>query len=121
MAALLGLAWLAFAAASSQWSSAWTLRCLAAGEGALQAALLVCLHALALQHAGSSFAITRFVTMMAALNLPRVLGPLLAPSLVGHGWVAVFAGCGAASLLAAGGLALLAREAPGVRDLRGVE
>lgn len=120
MAALLGLAWLAFAAASPQWSAAWTLRWLAASEGALQAALLVCLHALALQHAGPSFAITRFVTMMAALNLPRVLGPMLAPSLVGLGWVAVFAGCGAASLLAAGGLALLARAAPGIRDARGI-
>lgn len=120
MAALLGLAWLAFAAASPWWSAAWTLRWLAASEGALQAALLVGLHALALQHAGPSFAITRFVTMMAALNLPRVLGPMLAPALAEHGWVAVFAGCGAASLLAAGGLALLARAAPGVRDPRGI-
>ena len=117
---VLGLAWLAFAAASPWWSAAWTLRWLAASEGALQAALLVSLHALALQHAGPSFAITRFVTMMAALNLPRVLGPMLAPALAEHGWVAVFAGCGAASLLAAGGLALLARAAPGVRDPRGI-
>lgn len=120
MAALLGLAWLSFAAMSEHWSAATTIRALAIGEGVLQAALLVCLHALALQHAGPSFAVTRFVTMMAALNLPRVLGPMLAPTLVEQGWVAVFAGCGAASLAAAVGLALLGRVGTGATPREGL-
>ncbi len=81
----------------------------------MQAALLVGLHALALVAAARSpLPITGFVLAMAALNLPRVLGPLLAPTLVEHGWVAVFAGCGAVQILAGIGLALLVIRTPWV-------
>lgn len=108
---LLGAVWLVFASASEQWAALGTIRALTLGEGFMQAALLVGLHALALLAAARSpLPITGMVLAMAALNLPRVLGPLLAPSLVEHGWVAVFGVCGAVQILAAIALALLARR-----------
>lgn len=118
----LGVIWLIFANLSSLWSQPWVIYSLAACEGALQAGLLVGLHALALQIAARSpLAVTSFVVAMAALNLPRVLGPLLAPSLVAQGWVASFAGCGAASLLAALALArVFARIPAGASPASGI-
>lgn len=111
----LGGIWLGFAGLSSHWTEPWLIRSLAGGEGCMQAALLVGLHALALVAAARSpLPITGFVLAMAALNLPRVLGPLLAPTLVEHGWVAVFAGCGAVQILAGIGLALLVIRTPWV-------
>jgi hypothetical protein len=109
---LLGAVWLVFASASEHWGALASIRAMVLGEGFMQAALMVGLHALALLAAARSpLPITGFVLAMAALNLPRVVGPLLAPMLVEHGWVVVFTGCGAVQILAAIGLALLVRRA----------
>ncbi|MFV8755577.1 hypothetical protein ACNOYE_33930 [Nannocystaceae bacterium ST9] len=117
MALLLGVLWLVFASLSSRWSEIWLIRSLAFGEGFLQAALLVGLHALALLAAARSpLPITGFVFAMAALNLPRVLGPLLAPTMVEHGWIAVFTGCGALQILAGLGLLPLIRRTRSAGD-----
>jgi hypothetical protein len=108
---LLGALWLMFAGLSDHWSALWSIRMLNFGEGFLQAAVMVGLHALALLAAARSpLPITGFVLAMAALNLPRVLGPLMAPRLVEHGWIAVFTVCSAVQILAAIALALLARR-----------
>ncbi len=110
-ALLLGGVWLSFALLSRHWSEPWLIRSLAGSEGLLQAALLVGLHALALLAAARSpLPITGFVLAMAALNLPRVLGPLLAPTMLELGWVGLFAGCGAVQILAGIGLTLLFRR-----------
>ena len=104
-AAGLGLVWLGFAAASSLWSHNAVIALLAGSEGLLQAAMLVGLHALALVAAARSpLPTTAFVFAMAALNLSRVLAPLLAVDLVSLGWVGVFAALGLAQLLASAGL-----------------
>lgn len=114
---LLGAIWLFFASLSTHWTAPWLMRSMVGGEGFLQPALMVGLHALALYAAARSpLPITGFVLAMAALNLPRVLGPLLAPTLVEHGWVAVFAGCGAVQILAAIGLGLLTGRAKSTSD-----
>lgn len=106
VSAALGLAWLSFAAASSSWHLRSVVVALAVPEAALQAALLVGLHALALRLAARApLPTTGFVLAMAALNLPRVLAPMLAPKLllVG-GFVGVFAACGAFQCLSSLGL-----------------
>lgn len=106
ISAALGLAWLSFATASSSWHVRSVVVALAIPEAALQAALLVGLHALALRLAARApLPTTAFVLAMAALNLPRVLAPMLAPKLllVG-GFVGVFAACGAFQCLSSLGL-----------------
>lgn len=101
----LGLAWLSFAAASPLWAERGAVALLAGAEGVLQSALLVGLHALALAAAARSpLPTTAFVLAMAALNLPRVLAPLVAVELAGLGWVGVFAALGAAQLVVSAGL-----------------
>jgi hypothetical protein len=101
----LGVCWLGFACASSWWHAPNLLPVYAGGEATLQSALLVGLHALALSVvARMPLSTTAFVVMMAALNLPRVLAPLLAPTLAELGWVGAFAACGAIQLIAVAGL-----------------
>ncbi len=117
----LGLAYLLFGAAQASWSQVLVVQLLAGAEGFLQPALLVGLHALALWLAARSpLPVTAFVVAMAAINLPRVLGPMLAPTLFEHGFVGVFVACGAIQLVA--GLASLAigneRRFPGVDGTR---
>jgi hypothetical protein len=108
---LLGALWLVFASLSDHWTALWSIRMINFGEGFLQAAVMVGVFALALRAAARSpLPITSFVLVMAALNLPRVVGPLLAPGLVERGWVAMFAVCGAVQILAGIALALLARR-----------
>jgi hypothetical protein len=103
--AALGLGWLGFAGLERWWTLAPLIMVLAAWEGLLQSALLVGLHALALLAAARSpMPTTAFVLAMAALNLPRVLAPLVAPSGLAFGWVALFFACGALQALAAAGL-----------------
>jgi hypothetical protein len=101
----LGLAWLGFASASPWWHSAAMLPSFAGCEATLQSGLLVALHALALTAvARMPFSTTAFVLAMAALNLPRVLAPLMATKLAGLGWVGAFAVCGLIQLIAVAGL-----------------
>jgi hypothetical protein len=103
--ALLGLAWLSFASVEPFWSQRFVVLTLASSEAVLQPALLVALHALALSLAARSpLPTTAFVLGMAALNLPRVLAPLVAPHALQLGWVGLFAACGLAQLLASGGV-----------------
>jgi hypothetical protein len=104
-AAGLGLVWLSFAAASPLWTHESTITLLVGCEGLLQAAMMVGLHALALVAAARSpLPTTAFVFAMAALNLSRVLAPLLAVDLVTLGWVGVFAALGLVQLIASAGL-----------------
>jgi hypothetical protein len=108
----LGLAWLGWACASSWWHAPGLLPAYAGAEAALQAALLVGLHALALAAvARMPLATTAFVLLMAALNLPRVIAPLFGTSLAGLGWVGAFAACGLIQLIAVAGLWLLRKSA----------
>jgi uncharacterized integral membrane protein len=101
----LGLGWLCFAGLEPRWSIHAVIMGLAAWEGLLQSALLVGLHALALLAAARSpMPTTAFVLAMAALNLPRVLAPLLAVQAVAIGWVGLFAACGLLQVLAGAGL-----------------
>lgn len=104
--ALFGSAWIAFAAASPLWSESWVFAVMAASEGVLQQALFVGLHAIALLAAARSpMPTTAFVLAMAAINLPRVLGPLLAPhALLALGWVGLWIVCGAFQILVGTGL-----------------
>ncbi len=103
--AALGVVWLAFAAASPLWSQRWVFALTAAGEGLTQQALLVGLHALALVAAARSpMPTTAFVLAMAAINLPRVLGPLVAPHALTLGWVGLWAACGLAQIVVSAGL-----------------
>jgi hypothetical protein len=107
----LGAIWLGFAASSALWHEPLMLPSFAAIEGTLQPALLVGLHAVALiAVARSSLPTTAFVLLMAALNLPRALAPLLAPTLVDLGWVGVFVACGVVQLIAVVGLWPLRRD-----------
>lgn len=104
-AAGLGLVWLSFAAAAPLWTHDSTITLLVGGEGLLQAAMMVGLHALALVAAARSpLPTTAFVFAMAALNLSRVLAPLLAVDLVTLGWVGVFAALGLVQMIASAGL-----------------
>jgi hypothetical protein len=97
----LGLLWLGFAGASAWWTASGFIASYAAVEATLQSALLVGLHAIALIAAARSpWPTTAFVLAMAALNLPRALAPLCAPTLVPLGWVGVFVVCGAIQLIA---------------------
>jgi hypothetical protein len=98
----LGCIWLGFAAGEGLWREPMMLPTFAAAEGTLQSALLVGLHAIALiAVARSALPTTAFVLAMAALNLPRVLAPLLAPPmLVELDWVGVFVACGLFQLVA---------------------
>lgn len=105
----LGAAWLLFAGVEPLWTHEATILVLAGAEGLLQPALLVALHALALLAAARSpLPTTSFVLAMAALNLPRVFAPLLAPSLAPEAgalpWPGLFTLCGV--LMIVGGLAL---------------
>ncbi|PRQ02894.1 hypothetical protein ENSA5_19840 [Enhygromyxa salina] len=114
-AAGLGLLWLGFAASSSLWHQRAVIALLAGGEGLLQAALLVGLHALALVAAARSpMPTTAFVLGMAALNLPRVLAPLMSVKLVALGWAGAFATLAVLQLVAAAGLWPLRRSTTGV-------
>jgi hypothetical protein len=108
--AALGLVWLGFAALAPAWSERGLIMSLAGAEGLLQSALLVGLHALALLTAARSpMPTTAFVLAMAAINLPRVLAPLLAPWALTLGWVGLFAACGLTQLLASAALGPLRR------------
>jgi hypothetical protein len=100
--AVLGSTWLAFSAAEGLWREPMMLPVFATTEGTSQAALLVGLHAVALMSvARSALPTTAFVLSMAALNLPRVLGPLVATQMLGElGWVGLFAACGLFQLVA---------------------
>jgi PAT family beta-lactamase induction signal transducer AmpG len=103
--AAMGAIWLVFATAPALWHTPSLIASYAGFEAVLQSALFVGAHALALIFvARSALPTTAFVLVMAALNLPRVLAPLLAPTLVELGWVAVFAVCGVAQLIAVAGL-----------------
>jgi hypothetical protein len=109
----LGLVWLSFASASPLWKHDSVIATLVAHEGLLQTAMLVGLHALALVAAARSpLPTTAFVFAMAALNLSRVLAPLVAVDLVSLGWIGVFAVLGATQLLAGAGLWPLRNLAP---------
>jgi hypothetical protein len=110
----LGLVWLMFASASPVWEHDGVIATLVGCEGLLQTAMLVGLHALALVAAARSpLPTTAFVFAMAALNLSRVLAPLVAVDLVSLGWIGAFAGLGAMQLLAAAGLWPLRKLASG--------
>ncbi len=103
--AALGLTWLWFASASATWEQPGTIISLAGCEATLQSALLVGLQALALIAAARSpWPTTAFVLAMAAINLPRALAPLMAPTLVENGWVGLFVTCGVIQLIAVAGL-----------------
>jgi hypothetical protein len=101
-AGALGCIWLGFAASEGLWREPTMLPTFAATEGTLQSALLVGLHAIALiAVARSALPTTAFVLAMAALNLPRVLAPLVAPPmLVELDWVGLFVACGLFQLVA---------------------
>lgn len=107
----LATAWLVFAGLRPHWTADPTIVGMACAEGLLQPAMLVGLHALALTAAARSpLPTTGFVVAMAALNLPRVLAPLLAPdALASLGWVGFFALSAGFSAVAAGILAMLHR------------
>jgi len=108
----LGSIWLGFASVAPWWSAQSLIATLAGAEGLLQAALLVGLHALALLAAARSpMPTTMFVCAMAALNLPRVLAPLLAPDALALGWIGLFVACGLVQVLAGVGLWPLRRWA----------
>lgn len=108
-AAMLGLVWLTFAATSSVWSQQPVILVLSAGEGLSQSAMMVALHGLALTVAARTpMPTTAFVLAMASLNLPRVLGPLVAPHALELGWVGFFVACGLVQLLVSAGAAPLA-------------
>ena len=101
----LGLVWLGFAAIEPMWTQKPTIVGLAACEGALQSAMMVALHAVALIAASRTpMPTTSFVLAMASLNLARVLAPLAAAHGVSLGWAGLFAACGAAQWLASAGL-----------------
>lgn len=101
----LGLVWIVFAGAAPQWFDRSVIAILAASESLLYPALLVGLHALALLAAARSpMPTTAFVLAMAALNLPRVLAPLVAPQVLVLGWAGLFAVCGVAQVVAGAGL-----------------
>jgi PAT family beta-lactamase induction signal transducer AmpG len=103
--AAMGAIWLVFATSPALWRTPSLIASYAGFEAVLQSALFVGAHALALIFvARSALPTTTFVLMMAALNVPRVLAPLLAPTLVELGWVAVFAVCGVAQLIAVAGV-----------------
>jgi hypothetical protein len=122
-ALLLGVSTLIFAGLSAHWTDLWPNLVMAVPEGFLQPALLVGLHALALLAAARSpLPVTGFVLMMAALNLPRVIGALLGPKVLELGWVGMFTVCGAVLILAAVALPPLLGRANGSGDLppRGV-
>ncbi|HLT37526.1 MAG TPA: hypothetical protein VK034_14635 [Enhygromyxa sp.] len=115
--ALLGLSWLGFAAACSHWSLRPLIMLLAGWEGLLQSAMMVALHALALVAAARTpLPTTAFVLAMASLNLPRVLGPLVAPHAVALGWAGLFAACGLVQLLASAGVVPLRPHSRGGND-----
>lgn len=98
---LLGLVWLAFAASEPLWSERALILMLSSWEGVLQPALLVGLHAIALVIAARTpMPTTAFVLAMAAINLPRVLAPLLGPHALELGWFGLFVACGLVQLLA---------------------
>jgi hypothetical protein len=117
--AMLGFVWLGFALAQPLWSQRATIMLLAGGEGLLQSAMMVALHALALVAAARTpLPTTAFVLAMASLNLPRVLAPLVAPHAIALGWAGLFIACGLAQLLAsAGALPLNPRSQSGSSKL----
>lgn len=103
--ALLGLLWLTFAGTEPLWSQRIVILTLSSAEGLLQPAMLVGLHALALTIAARTpIPTTAFVLAMAAINLPRVLGPIAAKHVIELGWVGLFAACGLMQLAASAGL-----------------
>jgi len=78
---------------------------MAGSEGVLQAGMMVGLHAVALLAASRSpMPTTVFVLAMAALNLPRVIAPLLAPQALALGWIGLFAACGVTQIVVSAGL-----------------
>jgi hypothetical protein len=112
--AALGLTWIVFAAVEPLWSTRATIVTLSGFEGALQSAMIVALHAVALVAAARTpMPTTAFVLAMASLNLARVLAPLLAVHMLVLGWAALFAACGAMQWLASAGLWPLRTRAPG--------
>ncbi|MFO7566067.1 MAG: hypothetical protein R6X02_25710 [Enhygromyxa sp.] len=115
--ALLGLVWIGFAAAEPLWSQRATIMTLAGGEGLLQSAMMVALHALALVAAARTpLPTTAFVLAMASLNLSRVLGPLVASPAAELGWAGLFAGCGLLQLLASAGVLPLRSQQRGASE-----
>jgi MFS transporter, PAT family, beta-lactamase induction signal transducer AmpG len=103
--AALGLTWIAFAAAEPLWSTPATIVTLSGFEGALQSAMIVALHAVALVAAARTpMPTTAFVLAMASLNLARVLAPLVAPHSLALGWAGLFGACGAMQWIASAGL-----------------
>lgn len=115
--AALGLVWLGFAAAEPWWSQRGTIMALAGGEGLMTSVMMVATHALALVAAARTpLPTTAFVLAMASLNLPRVLGPLVAPHALALGWVGLFAACGLLQLLVGAGALPLRPHARGAAD-----
>jgi hypothetical protein len=109
---LLGLVWLTFATTEPLWSQRFVILTLSSWEGLLQPALLVGLHALALAIAARTpIPTTAFVLAMGAINLPRVLAPLVAPRILELGWVGLFVACGLLQVVASAGIWPLARRA----------
>lgn len=103
--ALLGLVWLIFAGTEPLWSQHLVILTLSSWEGVLQPALLVGLHAIALTIAARTpVPTTAFVLAMAAINLPRVLAPLVAPRMLELGWVGLFVACGLLQVIVSAGV-----------------
>ena len=84
-ALLLSFGWGTMALASGLWTSPSTVLTLAVVEGLGQSLVVVSAYAFLMGVAVPRVRATHFVVYMTVLNLPRVLGPLAAPSLFEHG------------------------------------
>ncbi len=78
---LLAIGWGSFGFAESLWTEPDAVRALAVLESAARAWLFVGLYAFAMRATSPQLRATHFVVLMSLLNLPRVLGPWLAPEL----------------------------------------
>lgn len=77
-----GLTWIGFALLEAHWGSQGVIVCEVVIESVFTAALFAGIHAYFMGLVDPAVRATQFVVFMAALNLPRAYGPLIAPQLL---------------------------------------
>lgn len=96
---LLGAAWITFALAQEAWTHDAFFRSFVVAQALATAVMFVGVHAALMRTADGPARATRFVVLMALLNVPRALAPKLAPPLVqALGLAGYFAACGVLQL-----------------------